>query len=640
MAYRGKGENLAASLQSPLEAVADFSILLEPVVVAAPFPFIGVSANTTTETTLITELATLSDHSSPSDDVSDRLSAAQNALAKRDFAEVAQLLDLAFLSPEAPLNVQIEWADALARANHNEQSDTLFIALLANHPTSRRLRFVYARRIHMRGLLGRAVELVRGANPFPEGSSQRAHVDRLCRAHDQFEAGEGRKIASDEDCRLLAMKYAILAFRDRPLQALPPGRLGRLSLVTGGLGPGGAERQLSRTASELEMARQRNGGVGGIAIDRRVEVLVRSHSAQQQRDFFLGDLKTADVDVREIDKMAVATTKDLGIADPDLVALIDYLPIKANFGVRRLVAHFRETKPEVVSLWQDGACLFGALAALMAGVPRVQLMIRGLPPVIRRHMLIPEYEVLYRAMAQVPGVEFISNSKGAALAYAQWLDIPLEQFKIVYNGVPKMECGSTPELDAKWQAFVEATPDGDHVVGGVFRFDTDKRPTWWIRFAYHYVRKHPKARFVLVGDGRLFNECVQMARDLKIADRILFVGRSTDVGYWMKKMDVLVLMSSYEGLPNVLIEAQYLGVPVVSTPAGGASECFIEGVTGHILSSADRTDFEEACEKVHALRAVAQRPDVFEAATRDFLEPNFSIPRMLENFMHATCGSR
>jgi glycosyltransferase involved in cell wall biosynthesis len=135
-------------------------------------------------------------------------------------------------------------------------------------------------------------------------------------------------------------------------------------------------------------------------------------------------------------------------------------------------------------------------------------------------------------------------------------------------------------------------------------------------------------------------EAVNPARvgtELGVVDRILFVGRSTDVGYWMKKMDVLVLMSSFEGLPNVLIEAQYLGVPVVSTPAGGASECFIEGVTGHLLGSADKTDLDEACDKVQALIGRAQDEAIFGPATRDFLEPNFSVPRMLENFVRKAC---
>jgi glycosyltransferase involved in cell wall biosynthesis len=641
MAYRGTSEDL-----EPSRTLSDDADVTFPPISGASLVAARLKVQSATPANADAALphdrpfvsASVAEPASPDDPMQARLAAALALIEQRDFAGAAELLDMSALDTQAPLNTKIEWAELLARANQPEQSDALFESLLASHGSSRRLRFIYARRLHPRGLLGRAVQLLRAGHAFPQGTAQRTYVDRLCHVHDMFEAQEGRSLAPDEDCRLLAMKYAILAFQDRPLQPMRTDRVGRISLITGGLGPGGAERQLSRTAIELERARLQAGGVGGVAIERPVEVLVRSHSAKGQRDFFLAELQAANVDVRQIDAMPVATTASLGITDPDLAGLIDYLPIKVNFGVRRLIEHFRETKPEVVSLWQDGACLFGCLAAIMAGVPRVQLVIRGLPPIIRRHMLLPEYEIMYRAMAQVPGVEFISNSKGAAKAYSEWLDIPLERFKIVYNGVPKMTCDSTPDAEAQWQEFLQRTEGGEEIIGGVFRFDTDKRPTWWIRFAYHYARRHPKARFVVVGDGRLFGECVQMAKDLKVDHRILFVGRSTNVGYWMKKMDALVLMSSFEGLPNVLIEAQYLGVPVVSTPAGGASECFIEGVTGHILGSADRTDFDEACEKTHALLGRAQCEDIFGPATRDFLVPNFSVPRMLENFLHATCG--
>jgi len=101
--------------------------------------------------------------------------------------------------------------------------------------------------------------------------------------------------------------------------------------------------------------------------------------------------------------------------------------------------------------------------------------------------------------------------------------------------------------------------------------------------------------WVGLGDGPLLDKSQALARELGIADRILFVGHSKHVGYWYDKMNVKVLMSSHEGLPNVLIEAQVLGVPVVSTPAGGAEECFVNGRTGHLLGCANNPDLNDAC---------------------------------------------
>ena len=55
----------------------------------------------------------------------------------------------------------------------------------------------------------------------------------------------------------------------------------------------------------------------------------------------------------------------------------------------------------------------------------------------------------------------------------------------------------------------------------------------------------------------------------------------------MSKFDVLLLTSRYEGLPNVLIEAQLLGIPVVSTNCGGASETFVDNLSGLLIKKND-----------------------------------------------------
>jgi len=568
-----------------------------------------------------------------------RLECALNLIAEGDFKAAAEQLDPAFLDPASDIAFQLAWAGSLIGARAPELSDQVFERLLCANPGNREITVAYSKRLHARGLLRRAHEVLHDvADALAQDSRALQLYRRMARLKALIEEADGDEISADEDARLRALRLAISAYAGRPLREMPQDRIGRISLVTGSLGPGGAERQLTRTAAELEKMRRSASRVGRFVIERPVEVVVRSHQPSGQHDFFLEDLRSAAVDLYEINVMPQARVTDLGIEDKNLLALLDFLPPKVNFGVRRLVAHFRKSQPDVVSIWQDGACLFAGLAAVIADVPRIQLVIRGLPPVIRRHMFQPEYEVMYRALAAVPGIEFISNSKAAARAYAAWLDLPIERFAIVYNGVQRMECRGSDGLDAKWRAFLAATPGGDQTIGGVFRFDTDKRPLLWIRFAARYAKAFPNARFLLVGGGRLLDDAIALAISLGVRDRILFVGRSTEVGYWMKQMDVLVLLSSFEGLPNVLIEAQFLGVPVVSTPAGGAAECFIEGVTGHILGSAEKTDLDEACAKVRALVGRAHKPEIFEPAERYFLDHKFSVPRMLENFVSTSCG--
>lgn len=530
-------------------------------------------------------------------------------------------------------------ANLLYDARAFEHATELFDQIIERFSDRRDLRLNFAKRLFADGHLKRAHTMIAPvAHTLAEGTKSRALWDRADGILRLLEAREGRVINRDEDARIISMKHAILHFHKREPEHRSSGELGRLTLVTGSLGPGGAERQLTRLAVELERARRTTGELAGIALNRPVEVLVRSHGSEKQNDFYLSDLQTAGVELRQINLFEPLSPRTLGVSDPEMLTLLDYLPSSVNYGVKRLVQYFRDSGTDTVSAWQDGACLFVGLAALIAGIPQIQLAIRGLPPSMRRHMFRPEYEVLYRAMAEIPGVSFISNNVSAARAYADWLDIPLNRFAIVYNGVQPMHAEPSAGCVGAWQRFSEATTDATETIGGVFRFDTDKQPILWIRFAKRYLRKNPKARFVLVGDGRLLPNCEELAEELGIRDRILFTGRSTRVGFWMSKMDVLVLLSRYEGLPNVLIEAQYMGVRVVTTPAGGAAECLIDGVTGHVLECAEQPDFDNMVEKVRDLAADSWNRTLFVEGGigRTFLDSHFSVPHMLAQFVTCT----
>ena len=562
-------------------------------------------------------------------------------LRQKDFAAAAALVDANAGDDPALRLTDLDRAELLHDAREHDRAAVIFEQLLAREPDNLPARLAYAKRLVPIGRLAVARNLLLPlAGQFPEGNWRRLLVDRTLALYDLLAELEGAPLDPDTDARILAMKHAILHFRARKLRTCPAGRLGRLTLITGSLGPGGAERQLTRLAMELERARRGGQVIAGIELDRPVEILVRSHGPEKQNDFYLGDVQASGCDLHQINLFKPQSTRALGIDDPKLAQLIDYLPSPVNYGVRRLTPHFRQSGTDTASIWQDGACLFAGLAALMAGVPQVQLAIRGLPPSLRRHMFRPEYEVLYRALAEVPGVTFVSNSLSAARAYSEWLDVPLSRFGIVYNGVQPMAAEPSPHCTHLWQEFAERTGDAERTIGGVFRFDTDKQPTLWIRFAARYLKRHPRTRFVLVGGGRLLPNAEQLAEELGIKDRILFVGRSTRVGFWMTKMDVLVLLSRYEGLPNVLLEAQYMGVRVVTTPAGGAAECLIDGTTGYVLDCAEKPDLEQLVAKAHSLSGRTEDRDLFKdgGVGRTFLDTHFSIPTMLAGFVSTTVG--
>ncbi|CAD6554781.1 glycosyltransferase [Paraburkholderia metrosideri] len=528
-------------------------------------------------------------------------------------------------------------AELLADIRAHEASDALFGKLIELH-NRRDLRVALAKRLSKRGFLADAIETLApvSASLAPESKAGQL-AESLADDYAFFQRFEPKSGLLGQDIKIVAMKHAILSFRHRVLPQLAADHAPSIALLTGSLGPGGAERQLTRLACNLQ--KLADGVKEATSLKpAAVEVLVKQYreaasSGKNQRlDFFADSLREAGVALTEINSLAPVSVVHQPIDNPSLRRLLEKLPAPVHYGVTRLAPHLRERKFDVVSLWQDGTCLFGALAALLAGVPVIHLVFRGLPPSIRKERHRPEYDVLYRALAQVPGVQFCSNSRTAAEEYARWLDLPLTRFQILYNGVPDINTTAPAEEQARWEAFAARTSDATETIGGVFRFEPDKRPLSWIKLAARYLKRRPQARFVIVGDGRLQESAVALAAELGVVDRLLLVGLSSHVGYWYSKMDAKVLLSRYEGLPNVLIEAQMLGIATLSTPAGGAGECFVNGVTGHLLECAEHPDLNMACEKLATMIDGFQADGSAREHARHRARMLFSVDAMIERF--------
>ncbi len=110
----------------------------------------------------------------------------------------------------------------------------------------------------------------------------------------------------------------------------------------------------------------------------------------------------------------------------------------------------------------------------------------------------------------------------------------------------------------------------------------------------------PRLLCALVGDGPLREELSRRAAEADFAPRVLFCGRrsSEEVPVWMNAADILVLPSLSEGRPNVVLEAQACGVPVIATDVGGTPELIDHGVNGHLVAPGDAESLANALTRV------------------------------------------
>lgn len=532
-----------------------------------------------------------------------------------------------------------EQAEMYGEIRDPAASDRLFGQLIARFPANVRLRVLYGKALFSRGEILRAfavLDPVRGENLSATAQAVMERNDRAILAMETIRP----KSAALRPSGTEALVNAVSLFARRTPRRAATDRINGLVFYTGSLGAGGAERQLTQMA-QMTHARARSGRrVNGVAIDGQVEVIVNSLDSGRGKDFFANALAESGV---KLTAMRSIRPLPLDVTAPGLEILEDLAPIlpqHVRFGLDHLVPHLAEAQPDVAYIWQDGAVLTGALAALVAGVPRIAISLRGLPPNLRPHLMKPEYHSLYRSLARVPGVSFACNSATAARAYCDWLRLPADTFSVLPNAVRPLPSQGEERDRALWAGFERSTRGARFTLGGIFRFSANKRGLMWVEMAARALARQPALRFVLVGDGDEWAAAKSRATALGIDRQILFVGRSNAPGFWHSKFDALALLSENEGLPNVLIEAQVAGKPVISTPAGGAAETFVDGQTGHLLRSASAPDVEEIVARVCALAADPAKCRTMGLRAAEAAERRFSPDRILSQTVRHLLGAR
>ncbi len=127
-------------------------------------------------------------------------------------------------------------------------------------------------------------------------------------------------------------------------------------------------------------------------------------------------------------------------------------------------------------------------------------------------------------------------------------------------------------------------------------------------------KQQPAARLYIVGEGPDRSWLQQQAQVLGLADVVTLVGTvpNTDLARWYSAADVLVLASSREGWPNVLLEAMACGTPVVASRVGGVPEIVQTPLSGRVVSERTAAAFAGAIRDLLDQRA----PDAAQRSTQ------------------------
>lgn len=131
-------------------------------------------------------------------------------------------------------------------------------------------------------------------------------------------------------------------------------------------------------------------------------------------------------------------------------------------------------------------------------------------------------------------------------------------------------------------------------IGAVGRLSTEKGFDLLIRAADRLLRAGHDIEVLIAGEGGHKPQLQALISELGRADRVHLLGYRSDTIELYEAMDVFALSSLREGLPNVMLEAMALEVPVVATRVAGVPRLIQSGENGMLVASANLDELTDA----------------------------------------------
>lgn len=147
--------------------------------------------------------------------------------------------------------------------------------------------------------------------------------------------------------------------------------------------------------------------------------------------------------------------------------------------------------------------------------------------------------------------------------------------------------------------------------------------------AFAVVREtNPAATLTFLGEGDDRKSLENLARDLQLNGAVHFPGFRQNPYSYMKRADIFVLSSRYEGFSNVMVESLACGTPIVATDCPSANrEVITEGVNGWFAENENAASLAETIN-----RAITERKNLNAETIRKDCELRFALEKILPQY--------
>ena len=247
---------------------------------------------------------------------------------------------------------------------------------------------------------------------------------------------------------------------------------------------------------------------------------------------------------------------------------------KFFFNLRRAI---RDIAPDIVHTWMYSANFWGRWAALTCRVPCLVASYRNEVTEATESSMVPRLSEKFLSSRSCK----IANSRAVALSLNKFYKIPLDDIYIIPNAVG---FESHDMVAARKSIRRElGLPEEQKIVLMVANQRNEKNYPLFIRTAHRVCTNRSDVTFVAVGRTDMAEELSALVHEYNLNGRVIFTGQRHYIDLWYAGSDIFCLTSKVEGCPNVLLEAMFDSLPVVSTSFTAAHEIIRHTKTGVLV---------------------------------------------------------
>jgi glycosyltransferase involved in cell wall biosynthesis len=295
----------------------------------------------------------------------------------------------------------------------------------------------------------------------------------------------------------------------------------------------------------------------------------------------------------------------------------------------RIYRFIRKERFDIVHTYTPIAGVIGRIAARVAGVPVVVFTSLGFyfhenMPCWKRRALI----LFERLAAKFSDFIFTVSTEDEKTAVEEKITSRNRIMSLNGIGVDTRRFDSreiSEETKARCKEQLRICKGGQ-IIGFIGRSVREKGLRELIEALVVIKRVHPDAKLVIIGywggtterDTRTKMEVLSLIEKHSLDKDVLFTGFVEEMREWLEIVDVFVLPSHREGMPQSILEAMAMGKPVVATDIRGCREEVVDGETGYLVPVQDPQRLAEAIIRVLSDRMLAKR--MGEAGRRRVVE--------------------